>query len=113
MKTIVYLILVICFLGSISSSAQCDRLEDQLTDTTKVLTAMKAPDTIKKLYKLPFEYDSLGTRIVDADNCWVLDIRGWGRIQNLVPTYEGAAEIQDTFGQYVCDLLNANYNADE
>lgn len=71
---------------------------------------MKTPLLLKDLYKTPFTYDQEGTRIVDKDNNWVLDIRGWGRMQNKYEDTEIAATVQDAFGMYVCDLLNMNYN---
>ena len=73
---------------------------------------MKTPALIEGLYEKPFTYEQEGTRIVDKNNNWVLDIRGWGRIQNLYPGENimnldsKAATVQDAFGMYVCDLLN-------
>lgn len=70
---------------------------------------MKTPKLIEGLYKKPFTYDQQGTRIIDKDNNWVLDVRGLGRMQNKYETPEKAANVQDAFGMYVCDLLNMNY----
>jgi hypothetical protein len=60
---------------------------------------------IKGLYRKPFNYDDYGQMIFDADNKHVLDIRGWGAIKYLPE----AKEKQDTFGRFVCHLLN-QYN---
>lgn len=71
---------------------------------------MKTPELIKSLYKKPFTYDQEGTRIVDKNNNAVLDVRGWGRLQNIYNLdLKKAATVQDAFGMYVCDLLNMNY----
>lgn len=85
------------------------RENERIENSFVLLVWMKTPKLIKGLYKKPFTYDQEGTRIVDKDNCWVLDIRGWGRIQHLYKTEKEAANVQDAFGMYVCDLLNMNY----
>ncbi len=64
----------------------------------------------RRLYAAPFKYES-GT-IFDARDNMVLQIRGWGRIQYATTKEITPAQIQDGFGEHVCDLLNAWYNND-
>lgn len=59
-------------------------------------------EDILKHYKLPLRYDPTGQMIWDADNNYVADIRGWGRLQ-----YEDNPEaIQDGMGELIVRAFN-------
>lgn len=59
----------------------------------------------------PFYYDDLGTRIVDAKERIILDVRGWGFLtgkgqEALGMTENKAEDIQNAIGEHVTRLLN-------
>lgn len=62
-----------------------------------------------KVFKPPFRYEPAGQMIFDADENQALDVRGWGRAQKM----KNAVEMQDGFGQWVADTLNAQFKPSE
>ena len=61
-----------------------------------------------KEIKLPLRYDSEGQYIFDRENKMILEIRGWGWIQNLNPKdiQQTQSEYQDSLGKLIVRLLN-------
>jgi len=54
-------------------------------------------------------YNSMGTMIFAQQKeglQMLLDVRGWGAIQNMFPTHLEAAMFQDQLGQFVVDAIN-------
>lgn len=58
--------------------------------------------------KLPLKYDSNGQFIFDAENKMVLEVRGWGWIQQLTKEQIGCSqsEFQDKLALKIIDILN-------
>ena len=51
-----------------------------------------------------FSKDGEGDHIADMPQ--IIDVRGWGRLQNLFENYSEAAEFQDKVGQFIVDAIN-------
>jgi hypothetical protein len=55
-------------------------------------------------------YDPTGTMIFAEQKTghmqYLLDVRGWGAIQNLFKTVEEAEAFQDQIGRFVADAIN-------
>ena len=63
--------------------------------------------TIKEFTGKKVSYDKLGQIIFGRDGSqMILDVRGWGFIQNQFKTEEAAGKFQDNFGQFVVDAIN-------
>lgn len=61
-------------------------------------------------FKPPFKYGSEGQAIYDTDGNMALQVRGWGHLTGTGAhafPYEEAAKLQDEFGQWVADAMNA------
>ncbi len=72
---------------------------------------------IKKFIGKSVRYDREGQQIYNADdNQLLLDVRGWGAIQNLFADKKGkidinkAGDFQDDFGQFITDAINEKLN---
>ena len=60
----------------------------------------------------PFNYDALGSRIIDSSGQLVIDIRGWGFLtgraqKGALAMHElDAMKIQDRLGEHLVTLMN-------
>lgn len=84
-----------------------------MTTTEDLIRARDVPDALE-YFKPPFKYEAMGQTIycegANGQNM-CLQVRGWGNLigggaNNLHPKH--AQHIQDEFGQWVCDAMNAS-----
>ncbi len=72
---------------------------------------MQVKDFIGKKVK----YDQMGQMIFATDekkgDQLILNVRGWGSIQNLFKTQEEAVQFQDEFGEWIADAINQKLKA--
>jgi hypothetical protein len=74
-----------------------------------------------KAYIGKAKYDSEGQNIWATQDLpnnnrslqMLCDVRGWGRIQNMFPTEQEAAEFQDAVGQFITDAINEKLERDD
>lgn len=60
------------------------------------------------------KYDEAGQIIMCVDknggDAALVDLRGWGRLQNMFPTEQEAVNFQDEVGKFITDAINEKLN---